>query len=337
MTGETLRCLLVKKLGKDRVEVEIEHRPRHELPEGDVLIEVTHSSLNFKDALALAGHPGIVRRFPHVPGIDAAGLVRESSSPRFRPGQPVVVAGHEFGAGRWGGLSELARVPAEWIVPLPEGMSPETAMAYGTAGFTAALSVRALIHNGIRPESGEVVVTGATGGVGVLALMLLAKLGYRPVAVTGKSDRAKWLTGLGAARVVTRDDIVNESDAPLLSARWAAAVDTAGGPMLTSLLRSTSIGGCVTACGMVAGNDIPLTVFPFILRGITLAGIDSAWIPYQTRQEVWTQLAGPWQLQNIDQVTRTISLEDVDKSAQAMRSGKHLGRTIVRISSDPPR
>lgn len=329
MTSESFRCYLVKKTGKEDVQAGIEQRPLFELPADDVLIRVQFSSLNYKDALAADGRPGVVRKFPHVPGIDAVGTVVEDCSGEFDRDDQVIVTGYELGAGHWGGWAEYVRVPAEWVVPLPDGLTPEESMVYGTAGFTAALCVESLQQHGVNPDSGEVVVTGATGGVGVIAVKLLSQLGYSVVAVTGKQEKHQWLSQHGAARVIGRDEVNDTSGKPLLNTHWAGAVDTVGGNTLTTLLRATNIGGCVAACGLVAGTDLPLTVFPFILRGITLAGIDSAWRLRKQRIDVWEKLADEWKLTDLDEISTKIGLSQVDEYVQQMLSGRLTGRIVV--------
>src|SRR5690606_33272570 len=224
MLPETLRCYLVRKTASDSIEASVESRPFRELPAGDMVIRVEASSLNYKDAMAATGHPGIVKSFPHVPGIDAAGTIVHSESPQWKAGQPVIMTGYQQGAERWGAWAEYVRVPAEWVVPLPEGLSLREAMIFGTAGFTAAQCVWSLQHHNITPESGPVVVTGATGGVGILSLMLLARLGYDVTAVSGKTDKYDWLRSLGAADVISRDAVRDDSDRALLRSRWAGAV-----------------------------------------------------------------------------------------------------------------
>ena len=326
-------CYLVRKTGKSQIEAGIERRPLHELPAGDLLIRVTFSSLNYKDAMAATGQPGIVKTFPHVPGIDAAGTVVESGSDEFRVGDSVIVTGYELGAGRWGGWAEYVRVPSKWAVPLPAGLSLKESMIYGTAGFTAALSVRALLRNDIAPQSGEVLVTGASGGVGSIAVALLSRLGYSVVAVSGKPEKSDWLEQLGAARIIGRESVVDESSRPLLSACWAAAVDTVGGDSLATILRSTRHGGCVTCCGLVGGASLLLTVYPFILRGVTLAGIDSAWTSRENRREIWNLLAGEWKLDHLDQLAEEIDIRQIDKPVDQMLSGRHSGRSVVVLNS----
>lgn len=326
---ESFRCFLVRKVA-DRIEAGIAERPLRELPAGAVLIRVAYSSLNYKDAMAARGHAGIVRTFPHVPGVDAAGTVVESSSPDFQPGEEVVSTGHELGVERWGGWAEYVRVPADWVVPLPAGLSLEETMILGTAGFTAAQGVHALIHNGITAEDGEIVVTGASGGVGSVAVMLLAKLGYKVVAVTGKEKEHERLKEMGAARVADREELDDASLRPLLKSSYAGGIDTVGGPMLVTLIRSLNHRGCVANCGVVGGADLPLTVYPFILRGVTLSGIDSAWCPDDSRLEIWDLLAGEWKLDGLEAVATYCGLDGVDAEVEKILKGGVTGRVVVR-------
>ena len=328
-TATPFPCYLVRRDADGRVRARVEPITQDDLPDGDVLIRAHYSSLNYKDALACQGHPGVVRAFPHVPGIDCAGAVVESASDQFMPGDEVLVTGYELGAGHWGGFSAFVRVPAEWVVPLPAGLSVRDAMVYGTAGFTAAQSVTAIVERGIEPARGPVLVTGATGGVGSLAVAILAKLGYEVEAVTGKPEQEDWLRRLGAKRVLGREQILDESDRPLLAARWAAAVDTVGGKPLATVLRSTQYRGCVAACGLVAGAELELTVYPFILRGVTLAGIDSAKCPRPQRLEMWQKLAGPWRVERLDELADEITLDELPDRVQKILAGRLVGRTLV--------
>ncbi len=329
MIPDTFRCYLVTKSGSDAITALVERRPLRDLPAGDVLIRVDCSSLNYKDALAATGHPGIVKRFPHVPGIDSAGTVEASDSLRFTVGDRVIVTGYELGSGRWGGWSELVRVPADWVVPLPAGLSLEESMILGTAGFTAAQCVWSLQHHGITPDRGDVVVTGATGGVGSLSVMLLSRLGYQVTAVSGKADRESWLRELGATNVIGREAVTDVSDRSLLAGRWAGAIDTVGGVTLSTLLRSLQHRGCVAACGLVGGADLPITVYPFILRGVTLDGIDSAMCPYDRRVEIWNKLAGEWKPDNLLRLATHVSLDQAGDAVQQMLAGKSMGRFVV--------
>lgn len=303
-----------------------------QLPQGDVTICVEYSSLNFKDALACQGHKGVIKRLPHVPGIDAAGVVTQSSCDDFSVGQKVLVTGYDLGQGHWGGWAEKIRVPGQWVVPIPPGLTTRDVMCIGTAGFTAAQSVLALQQNECLPGNGDVLVTGATGGVGMIAVSLLAQLGYTVVAVTGKASESERLLAAGAARVVSRDEITDDSDRAMLSARWAGAVDTVGGGMLNSILRSTKYGGCVTACGLVAGSELDMTVFPFLLRGISLCGIASADCPRPRRLEIWDKLAGPWKLKNLEALSTEIPLTETPRYVDRILSGQNVGRIVIKVA-----
>lgn len=325
-----MRCLLVTKRDDGQIERRIAAADEKDLPPGDVLVRVKYSSLNYKDALAATGHPGVVSKFPHVPGIDAVGMVEESSSAKFRVGDEVIVTSFELGAGRWGGYAELIRVPADWAVPLPAGLTSRESMILGTAGITAAMSLEAILKQGIQP-GGEAVVTGASGGVGTLAVAMLAQAGFRVVAVSGKPKAAELLRRLGAAEIVPREAVNDSSQRPLLKARWAAAVDTVGGVALATLLRTTQERGCVTACGLVGGTDLPTSVYPFILRGVVLAGINSATYPATERPALWNKLAGPWKPKMLDELATEVSLENLEPKIQEILAGRNVGRVVVKI------
>lgn len=331
MTSPVFRCFLVEKdaAGCRRAVVE---RTLADLPTGDVLLAVRYSSLNFKDALAAEAHPGVVRTTPHVPGIDVAGEVLECGSGRFRPGEPVLITGYELGSGQWGGWSERVRAPDDWVVPLPAGLTLRETMILGTAGFTAAQCVEAIIRNGIQPQDGEVLVTGATGGVGCLAVKLLSKLGYAVTASTGKEAERQRLLDWGAAEVIPRQPLSGPREKPLFSARWAAAVDTVGGETLTSVIRQTKPYGVVAACGLVGGTELPLTVHPFLLRGVILAGIASAPLPLDRRLAIWRKLAGEWKLTGLEELASSITLEELEPALARIKAGEVVGRTLVSIS-----
>jgi putative YhdH/YhfP family quinone oxidoreductase len=335
MPPADLKCYLVTKSGDEKPSAATARRPLSDLPAGEVLVRVAWSSLNYKDALAASGHPGVVRRFPHVPGIDAAGTVEASTSSEFRPGDRVVITGFEMGAPAWGGWAEYVRVPAGWVVPLPVGLSMRESMIFGTAGFTAAQSIERLQQNEITPERGLVVVTGSTGGVGSLAVAMLARIGYRVAAVTGKADSHDWLRKLGAAEILGRDDVNDTSTRPLLAARWAGAVDTVGGNTLATVLRSTDRHGCVTACGLVGGTDLTLTVHPFILRGVRLVGIDSATWDIERRPALWANMAGPWRPRDLESlVAETVNLDSLDAPIKKILAGQIRGRVLVSVGGE---
>jgi acrylyl-CoA reductase (NADPH) len=327
--SESFACYMVRKGADGRVTANVETITLDDLPAGDVLVRVAYSSLNYKDALACQGHPGVVRTFPHVPGIDCAGTIAESTSSNYRPGDEVLVTGYDLGAGHWGGFAAYVRVPADWIVPLPSGLPVRDAMIYGTAGFTAAQCVDAIVGRGIGPDRGPVVVTGSTGGVGSIAVAILAKLGYEVAAVTRKTEHHDFLRRLGAKAILGRDEVADTTDRPLLPARWAAAVDTVGGQPLATVLRSIDHRGCVAACGLVAGTELEMTVYPFILRGVTLAGIDSAKCPRPERLEMWKKLSGPWHVDQLNDIAHEVTLDELPDRVQQILAGKTVGRTIV--------
>lgn len=332
---EALRCFLVEK-GPLGLTAELRERPLSALPSGEVLIRVAWSSLNYKDALAATGHAGVNKVFPHVPGVDAAGTVVQSGVYEYVPGDPVLVTGFDMGSNRWGGWAEYVRVPAEWIVPLPPSLTLREAMIFGTAGFTAGLCVDALERHDVSPDRGEVVVTGASGGVGSMAVAILAKLGYAVVAVTGKPHARDFLKALGAKEVVPREAVDDRSDKPLLSSRWAGGVDTVGGNMLATVLRATRHDGCVAACGLTAGNQLSLTVYPFILRAVTLTGIDAAFCPLPIRHETWKRLADPWKPESLEQFAETVDLAGLPPKIEQILAGEVRGRVVVRVADELP-
>ncbi|MBD3288438.1 acryloyl-CoA reductase [candidate division KSB1 bacterium] len=309
-------------------------RNMDELPPGDVLIRVAYSSLNYKDALSATGAPGVTKNYPHVPGIDASGEVVESAVAAYNPGDEVLVTGYDLGSNTDGGYAEYIRVPAEWVVPLPAGLTAKDAMIYGTAGFTAALCVHSLQRNNLKPDMGPVVVTGATGGVGSVAIGILAKLGYTVIASTGKSSKHDFIKKLGASSIVDRDAVQEDSGRPLLKSRWAGAVDTVGGNTLTTIVKSIQQQGSVAACGVVAGPKLELTVFPFILRGVRLLGIDSAMCPHDLRRDIWAKLADEWKPAHLESLVTTIHLKDLDSAVASILKGQNVGRTVVKISNE---
>jgi acrylyl-CoA reductase (NADPH) len=300
------------------------------LPPGDVLIKVNYSSLNYKDALSATGNPGVTRRYPHIPGIDAAGTVAECTAGPFKVGDPVLVTGYDLGMDTDGGYAGYCRVPAGWVVPLPEGLTLREAMILGTAGFTAALGIRHMLHEGLAPEKGPVLVTGAAGGVGSVAVSILAKLGFQ---VTAASDPAQtdYLKGIGAAEVISWETLNTESPKAMLKEQWAGAYDTVGGKTLENVIKSMRYLGVIANCGMVGGGAISTTVFPFILRGVKLLGTDSVQCPMDVRLKVWEKLAGEWKPASLERLLRTIALDDLGNEIQAILQGKISGRTLVRL------
>ncbi len=328
---DTYKAYLATKDDENRANTSIVERGFNELPQGEVVIKVAYSSLNYKDALSATGNPGVTKIYPHVPGIDAAGVVVTSKSDQFKVNDKVLVTGYDLGANTDGGYAEYIRVPADWIVPLPEKLTLKESMIYGTAGFTAAICVAQLQRNGVRPEQGEVVVSGASGGVGCIAVTILAKEGYRVVASTGKADAHDFLKVLGATRVVGREEVNDQSGRPMLKSIWAGAVDTVGGNTLSTIVKSTKVQGSVAACGVVAGPKLDLTVFPFILRGVNLLGADSALWQMEPRRKLWRRLATDWKIDNLELISQTIRLEELDGYVAKILKGQIRGRTVVEI------
>ncbi|SHN17417.1 acrylyl-CoA reductase (NADPH) [Roseibium suaedae] len=302
-----------------------------QLPPGDVLVDVAWSTLNYKDALAITGASPVVRSFPMVPGIDFAGVVAESSNPGFKPGDRVLLNGWGVGEKHWGGLAERACVSGDWLVPLPEGISLRQAMAIGTAGYTAMLCVIALEHSGVTPESGEIVVTGAVGGVGSIATMLLAARGYKVAAVTGRPAEADYLTSLGASSIIDRAEL-SQPGRPLAKERWAGGIDVAGGVVLANVLAAMRYRGAVAACGLAGGMELPTTVAPFILRGVSLTGIDSVMCPKPERTIAWQRLAQELDIAKLEGMTTEVELADVVSTAPKFLEGQVRGRNLVPVN-----
>ncbi len=326
------KALLVEKDGESFVRKVVE-RDQSELPAGDLLIDVRYSSLNYKDALSATGNPGVTRNFPHTPGIDAAGVVLESSVGSFRRGDEVVVIGFDLGMNTPGGFGRRVSVPAGWAVPLPKGLSLHESMILGTAGFTAALCVHKLEFAGMRPDGGPVLVTGATGGVGSVAVRLLAQLGYQVAAITGKADQAPFLEALGATEVLSREAGLEGGNRPLLKERWGGVVDTVGGELLFNAVKSLKYGCSLAACGLVASPSIPATVLPFILRHVNLLGIDSVQLPLPQKAEIWNKLAGPWKVEGLSKLERALSFADLSTAIDTILAGKMVGRGVLDLAT----
>ena len=301
------------------------------LPDGDVTVRVAYSTLNYKDGLAITGKGPVVRKFPMVPGVDLVGTVESSSHADYAVGDTVVLNGWGVGEGHWGGLAQKARLKGEWLVPLPSAFTPRQAMAIGTAGYTAMLCVMALERHGVTPDQGEIVVSGAAGGVGSVAIALLAKLGYTVVAVSGRPAEADYLKSLGAVDILTRADFSNPGK-PLARERWAGAVDVVGSHTLANICAATRYGGVVTACGLAGGMDLPASVAPFILRGVMLAGVDSVMCPRPRRLEAWQRLARDLDISKLEAIAHEISLAEAIPTAAALLEGKVRGRVIVDVN-----
>lgn len=330
MLKETIRAYVIHKDG-DQVQGQVDTLSVDQLPAGDVTVEVEYSSLNYKDGLASTGQGGIVRHYPHVPGVDAVGTVVESQVGEFAPGDRALITGYDLGVGSYGGYAEYVRVPASWVVKTPDGLSNFEAMALGTAGFTAAMCLLAMERNGTRPDQGPILVTGATGGVGSVAVNIFAQQGYTVAASTGKADQHDYLRQLGASQILSRDEVslTDERPRPLLKSAWAGAVDTVGGSTLSYLIRTASYCSNIALCGLVGGQDFAGTVIPFLLRGVNLLGIDSVMCPMPYRQEIWQRLAMDLKPQHLDTMAQIITFKELPGAITDILQGKVKGRLLV--------
>ncbi|WP_461534615.1 oxidoreductase [Spongorhabdus nitratireducens] len=327
----SFKALWVEQPEHDSVpEVSVITRSTSDLPAGELLVRVEWSSLNFKDALSVKGNRGVTKQYPHTPGIDAAGYVEVSDSPQFKPGDAVIITGYDLGMNTAGGFGGYIRVPAEWAVALPEGMSLKDSMAYGTAGLTAALCLEKLETAGMKPGPGDIFVTGATGGVGSLSISMLSGLGYSVAASTGKLEHAQYLTSLGATKIVDRETISDGAEKALLKEQWAGAIDTVGGDILFNVIKSLKYGASVACCGMVSSPSFGATVFPFILRNVNLLGVDSARQPAEARQRVWSRLAGDLKLKNLDRITTEVDLHQLPDAIEQIFRARQIGRVVLR-------
>ena len=328
----TFRALLIEKTDTGFLRSVVE-RTAAELPPGDLLIEVKFSSLNFKDGLSATGNPGVTRKFPHTPGIDAAGVVLDSASADFAVGDEVIAIGFDLGMNTPGGYGQRIRIPASWAVKRPKGLSLRESMILGTAGFTAAQCVDKLIGAGMTPDAGPVLVTGASGGVGSVAVALLSKLGYSVAAATGKPEQADYLKQLGASEIVAREELRDGAEKPLLKERWGGVVDTVGGDILWNAVKSLRYGCSLAACGLVNSMEIPATVLPFLLRHVNLLGIDSVQYPIESKRRVWDQLAGSWKLGNLETMARPLTLDTLSDGIDRILAGRMVGRGLVDLSA----
>lgn len=325
-----MKAILIDKDG-DNQNVGVTDVDENDLPEGDVTVNVEFSTLNFKDSLAITGSSPVVRKFPMIPGIDLAGTVEESSNAEFKPGDKVVLNGWGVGEVHWGGMAPKARLKGDWLIALPSAFTSKQAMGIGTAGYTAMLCVLALERHGVTPDQGEVLVTGAAGGVGSVAVSVLANLGYSVIASTGRAAEAEYLKSLGASKIIDRKEL-SEKGRPLGKERWAGAVDAVGSHTLANVLAQTKYCGTVAACGLAQGMDLPVTVMPFILRGVTLAGIDSVNCPKPRRIEAWKRLASDLDIKHIELMMSEIPLSDVMATAKQQLAGQTRGRVVVDVN-----
>lgn len=326
-----MRAFIVEKIDDTFVsDVKELDKPKCE-NENEVVIKVSYSSLNYKDALSSIGNPGVTRKFPHITGIDLAGKVSESTSNIFKPGERVLVTGYDLGMNTDGGHAEYVKVPASWVARIPDAISEKDIMTLGTAGLTAALSVNELRENGIKSESGQILVTGATGGVGSIAVSILRKIGYNVTAITGKADRTEFLKRIGANEVISRDDFLGESKKPLLAEKYAGVIDTVGGDVLATALKQVKYDGVVTCCGLTNSFELNTNVFPFILRGVRLIGIDSVECKLEKKQACWEKLASKWKIDSMSNLTNEISLDEIKNAYEKLLAGHAVGRYVVKI------
>ncbi|MCI0431422.1 MAG: oxidoreductase [Rhodospirillales bacterium] len=326
----TFNALVLEESG-GKVRSSLQRLDETRLPAGDVTVRVSHSTLNYKDGLILNGLGRLVRSYPHIPGVDFAGTVEESSNPAWKPGDPVVLTGWRVGEMQWGGYAEKARVKGDWLIRLPDGLTPARAMAVGTAGFTAALAVMALERHGLAPGAGEVAVTGAAGGLGSVAVALLARRGHIVTASTGRAETHSYLRDLGARSIIDRAELAAQPDKPLLSERWAGAVDAVGGATLANLLAGMCYRASVAACGLAGGSKLETTVIPFIIRGVKLLGIDSVMAPMPERLEAWSRIVRDLPMELLDRMTTTVGLKDLPELGSRILKGEVQGRVVVEI------
>ncbi|KZM51083.1 MDR family oxidoreductase [Labrenzia sp. OB1] len=329
----TFKALIVDKDEDGNTSASIQQIEETRLPEGDVTVAVEYSTLNYKDGLCLGPGGGLVRNYPHVPGIDFAGTVEESSDDWYQPGDKVVLTGWRVGEAWWGGYAQKARVKGEWLVPLPQGLTTRDAMAVGTAGFTAMLAIMALEDHGLKPENGPVLVTGAAGGVGSVATAILSNLGYEVAAVTGRESTWEYLKALGASRIVPRGEVSETVKRPLESETWAGCIDAVGGSMLARILGQMKYGASVAAVGLAGGAALPATVVPFLLRGVNLLGIDSVMKPYDARLKAWERLAKDLPMDKLETVIQAATLEDLPQLGADILKGQVKGRVVVDLNA----
>ena len=326
-----MKAFVVEKVGEDEFKSSIQDVETPKCEKNEVVIKVTYSSLNYKDALSSVGNPGVSKHFPHITGIDVAGTVFESTSPIFKVGERVLVTGYDMGMNSNGGHAQYVKIPASWVARIPDAISDREIMTFGTAGLTAALSVNELIENGIKPESGDILVTGATGGVGSIAIAILSKLGYNITAISGKKERIDFLKKIGANEVILREEFEEESKKTLLREKYAGVVDTVGGKILANALKQIKYDGVATCCGLTSSHELNTNVFPFILRGVRLIGIDSVECKLEKKQSALEKLASRWKINSLNSIINEISLDEIKAAYEHLLSGKAVGRYVVKI------
>ncbi|TWU66676.1 MDR family oxidoreductase [Crateriforma conspicua] len=329
----TFKAVVVERTGDESVDVSVQDLTEDQLPEGDVTVAVQYTTVNYKDGLCLRPKNGLVRQYPHVPGVDFAGTVEASSDSRYKPGDQVVLTGWRVGEIHWGGFSQMARVNADWLVPLPDGLSTKQAMAVGTAGMAAMLAVIALEDHGLKPDQGDVLVTGAAGGVGSIATTILGHLGYEVAAVTGRPETADYLKSLGAKRIVERSELDHVTKRPLEFETWAGCVDAVGGEMLARILGQMKYGASVAAVGLAGGAKLPASVIPFLLRGVNLLGIDSVMQPFDARVRAWQRIATDLPMNKVETTIRLATLADVPQLGEDILDGQVKGRVVVDVNA----
>ena len=328
---QNFKAMVVSETAEKTFVREIRQRALNDLPAGELIIEVKYSSLNYKDALSATGNKGVTRKYPHTPGIDAAGVVVDSTTKSFGVGEQAIVMGFDLGMNTSGGFGQYISVPSGWAIKLPQGLSLKDTMEYGTAGLTAALCILRLMAAGLSKDSGEVLVTGATGGVGSVGVAILAKLGFTVVAATGKTSEQDFLSALGAKAIISREEASDTSGRPLQKARWAGVIDTVGGNILATALKTAKYGGLVAACGNAMSAELNVNVFPFILRGVSLLGVDSVEVPMRARMMAWQKLAGEWKI-DLSRIVTEVSLEELNPKIEQILKGGVRGRVVVDLS-----
>ncbi|MBP9616236.1 MAG: YhdH/YhfP family quinone oxidoreductase [Aliarcobacter sp.] len=326
-----MKAFLVEKIGDKEFTADVKEVAIPKCGENEIVIKVTYSSLNYKDALSSVGNPGVTRTFPHITGIDVAGTVYESTSSIFKVGERVLVTGYDMGMNTNGGHAEFVKIPADWVARIPDAITDKEIMTFGTAGLTAALSVNELMDNGVRPESGSILVTGATGGVGSIAVSILSKIGFTVIAISGKEEKIDYLKRIGASEVILRDTFNEEAKKPMMAEKYAGVVDTVGGEVLANALKYIKYDGVATCCGLTSSHELNTNVFPFILRGVRLIGIDSVECKLEKKQAAWEKIASKWKIDTLSNITNEITLNEVKDAYSLLLAGKAVGRYVVRI------